>query len=58
MPSKPRPQIVCYPSEQQHKELQHKAEQQGMSLSGYLIFVGMNAEIKVEVKKRAEESDI
>lgn len=51
MPSKPRPQIVCYPSEQQYKELQRKAAQQGMSLSGYLIFVGLNAEIKVEVKK-------
>lgn len=51
MPPTKRPQIVCYPSEQQYKELQNKAEQNGMSLSGYLIFVGMNAEIKVEVKK-------
>ena len=51
MPSTPRPQIVCYPSSNEHKELQCKAKEQGLSLSKYLIYVGLRAEIKVTIKE-------
>jgi hypothetical protein len=51
MPSTPRPQIVCYPSSYEYKELQRKAKEQGLSLSKYLIYVGLRAEIKATIKE-------
>lgn len=51
MPKEPRPQIVVYPTIDEYKELQKKAKQYGLSLSKYLIFVGLRAEIKVELKQ-------
>ena len=49
MPSTSRPQIVVYPNNAEYKEIQKKAEQYGMSMSQYLKFCALNAEIKVIV---------
>jgi hypothetical protein len=50
MPSSKRPQIVVYPDEWEYKEIQRKAEQYGMSMSQYLKFCALNANIKVDVE--------
>jgi hypothetical protein len=51
MPSTSRPQIVVYPSNQEYKDIQKKADQYGMSMSQYLKFCGLNAEISVRVER-------
>jgi hypothetical protein len=51
MPLTPRPQIVVYPTPDEYKALQQKAKEQGLSLSKYLIYVGLRAEIKVTIKE-------
>lgn len=39
---------------QEHKEISNKAASLGMSLSEYIRFVALNAEIKAEVKKESQ----
>jgi hypothetical protein len=51
MPSTSRPQIVVYPTPDEYKTLQQKAKEQGLSLSKYLIYVGLRAEIKVTIRE-------
>ena len=48
MPQTKRPMIIIYPTEQEHAELKAIAKSQGLSLSKYLIFVGLRAKINVD----------
>lgn len=49
MPSISRPQIVVYPTKEEYQEILKKSQQLGLSLSKYLIFCGVHAEIKIEI---------
>ena len=58
MPPTPRPQIVVYPTPDEYKTLQQKAKEQGLSLSKYLIYVGLRAEINVQIEPKEIEEAI
>jgi hypothetical protein len=47
----PRLHIDTYPTPEEYKIIQQKAKEQGLSLSKYLIYVGLRAEIKVTIKE-------
>lgn len=50
----PRLHIDTYPTPEEYKIIQKKAKELNMSMSTYLIFVGVNAEIEVKVKEGAK----
>jgi len=51
-----RLQIIIYPKSKEEKEvIEKKAEVLGMSISQYLIFVGLNTEIKININNKASE---
>lgn len=51
MPPTKRLQIVVYPDKNEYNEIKRKADSLGLTLSKYLIFVGLHADIQVKVKE-------
>jgi len=47
---KPRIHIDTYPNDKEYKKIKSKADALHMSLSQYLLFCGLNAEITVKVE--------
>jgi hypothetical protein len=50
----PRLHIDTYPNEKEYKEIKKKADELHMSLSQYLLFCGLNADIKVNIGGKEE----
>jgi hypothetical protein len=50
----PRLHIDTYPKPDEYKIIQQKATELNMSMSTYMIFVAVNAEIKVTVKEEGK----